>query len=149
MKLQTKITFKAARGFSLVEVMVGVVIFVLMFTYIFRAFAPTATDSHNLLRGTTVAMNACNWYINFLEQRILFDGGLPETDLGKKDITNEFSSSDFSDIKLLRSLKVTSDISVNNGLYSLKISFDWGNTENQTDRPHHFEMSRLLVQPVF
>lgn len=149
MTISLKSIYKNRNGFSLVEVMVGVIIFVLMFTYIFRAFAPTATDSHNMLRGTTVAMNACNWYINLLEQNIQYDGSLPSSYLGKNDITNEFSQDNFSAIRLLRSLKVTSDISLENNLYNVKISFDWGNKENDKDRKHHFEMSRLLVQPVF
>lgn len=134
-------------GFTLVEAMVGIILFFLMFTYIFSAFAPTATEGHNLLRGTTIAMNACNWYINSLEQRIQYDGSLNESELGKTDITNCFNSDDFSDIKLLRALKVTSEISFNNNLYNVKISFNWGNNESDKDRNHHFEMSRLLVKP--
>ena len=134
-------------GFTLVEAMVGIILFCLMFTYIFKAFAPTATDGHNLLRGTTIAMNACNWYINSLEQRIQYDGSLPEDELGVNDITNYFSSDDFSDIKMLRALKVISLIQFKNNLYTVKITFNWGNSESDKERKHHFEMSRLLVKP--
>lgn len=134
-------------GFTLVEAMVGIILFCLMFTYIFKAFAPTATDGHNLLRGTTIAMNAANWYINSLEQRIQYEGSLPEDELGINDITNCFNLNDFSDIKMLRALKVISFIQFKNNLYTVKITFNWGNNENEKDRKHHFEMCRLLVKP--
>ncbi len=135
------------KGFTLVEAMIGIILFCLMFTYIFKAFAPTATTGHNLLRGTTIAMNACNWYINSLEQRIQYDGSLPDSDLGVNDITNYFNTDDFSDIKMLRALKVISLIQYKNNLYTVKITFNWSNSESDTDRKHHFEMSRLLVKP--
>lgn len=134
-------------GFTLVEAMIGIILFCLMFTYIFKAFAPTATEGHNLLRGTTIAMNASNWYINSLEQRIQYDGSLSESELGINDITNYFSSDDFSDIQMLRALKVTSVIKYSNNLYNVKINFNWGNSESDKERKHHFEMNRLLVKP--
>ena len=143
------INYKKRCGLSLVEAMVGIIIFSIMFVFIFRAFAPTATASHNLLRGTTVAMNACNWYINSLEQRIQFEGALPDSELGKNDITFLFRRDEFSEIATLRSLKATSEITLKDNLYTAKISINWGNKENEKERTHHFEMSRLLVQPSF
>ena len=136
-------------GISLVEAMIGIIIFTLMFVFIFRAFAPTATASHNLLRGTTIAMNACNWYLNTLEQQIQYEGALQSSDLGQKDITYLFKGEEFSEIATLRSLKITSDIKLENNLYNAKVSITWGNKENDKDRTHHFEMSRLLIQPDF
>ncbi len=144
-----KFTNKKRSGISLVEAMIGIIIFSIMFVFIFRAFAPTATASHNLLRGTTVAMNACNWYINSLEQKIQFEGALPESELGKNDITFLFRRDEFSEIATLRSLKATSEITLKDNLYTAKISINWGNTENDKETTHHFEMSRLLVQPSF
>ncbi len=134
-------------GYSLVEVMFGIIIFALIFVVVFRAFAPTATASHNLVRGTTIAMNACNWYLNSLEQAIQYEGALSSTDLGEHDITNQFSDEQFSDIKLLRSLKVTSLITLKDNLYTAKITFNWGDSENGKEKSHHFEMYRLIVQP--
>ena len=136
-------------GVSLVEAMIGIIIFTLMFVFIFRAFAPTATASHNLLRGTTIAMNACNWYLNTLEQQIQYEGALQSSDLGQKDITYLFKGEEFSEIATLRSLKITSDIKLENNLYNAKVSITWGNKENDKERTHHFEMSRLLIQPDF
>jgi hypothetical protein len=136
-------------GISLVEAMIGIIIFTLMFVFIFRAFAPTATASHNLLRGTTIAMNACNWYLNTLEQQIQYEGALQSSDLGQKDITYLFKGEEFSEIATLRSLKITSDIKLENNLYNAKVSITWGNKENDKERTHHFEMSRLLIQPDF
>ena len=136
-------------GISLVEAMIGIIIFTLMFVFIFRAFAPTATASHNLLRGTTIAMNACNWYLNTLEQQIQYEGALQSSDLGQKDITSLFKGDEFSEIATLRSLKITSDIKLENNLYNAKVSISWGNKENDKERTHHFEMSRLLIQPDF
>ena len=137
------------RGVSLVEAMVGIIIFSIMFIFIFRAFAPTATASHNLLRGTTLAMNACNWYLNSLEQKIQFEGALPDSEMGTNDITFLFRSDEFSEIATLRSLKATSEISLKDNLYTAKVSITWGNKENDKERTHHFEMSRLLIQPYF
>ena len=138
-------------GLSLVEVMVGVIIFSILFVFIFRAFAPTATNNHNLLRGTTVALNACNWYINSLEQRIQYEGALPDSELGINDITFLFRRDEFSEIATLRSLKATSEISLNDNLYTAKVTLKWGDRENEPEKDlaHHFEMYRLLVQPNF
>lgn len=136
-------------GLSMVEVMAGVIIFTLIFIFVFRAFAPTATTSHSVLRGTTIAMNACNWYLNDLERAIQAEGALDSSDLGTKDITSRFTESEFSDIKLLRSLQATSEIKLENNLYTAKISFRWSNSEKDNNRPHHFEMFRLIVQPAF
>lgn len=137
------------KGISLVEAMVGMILFCLMFVYIFRAFAPTATASHNLLRGTTIAMNACNWYLNSLEQQIQYEGALSSSELGKRDVTELFTQNQFSDIEMLRSLKATSDIALSNNLYNAKITFRWSDREGDSKRAHHFELSRLLVQPNF
>lgn len=101
------------RGVSLIEAMIGMVIFFLLFGYTIRALAPTATDSHNLLRGVTVAMNACNWYLNDLERRINYFGELPSADLGENDVTLLFSDDYFSDIEFLRNLQAHSASSYN------------------------------------
>ena len=136
-------------GLSMVEVMAGIVIFTLLFMCISRAFAPSATSSHNLIRGTTVAMNACNWYLNTIEQRIQFEGVLPSSELGEQDITDSFKTEQFSEIQTLRKLKVTSDIKLSNNLYNAKVVFNWGNSDGDTSRQHHFELSRLIVQPNY
>lgn len=138
---------KSARGFSLIEVMIAMIIFFLLFGYTIRALAPTATDSHNLLRGVTVAMNACNWYLNELERRINHLGELPASDLGENDVTMAFSDNDFSDIKMLRSLQATSQISLEGDLYNMRIEFRWGNHDSDYKRPHSFELSRLKTRP--
>ena len=140
---------KSRSGVSLVEAMVGIIIFSILFVIIFRAFAPTATTNHNLLRGTTVAMNACNWYLNSLEQRIQYEGALPDTEIGEHDITFLFRRDEFSEISTLRGLKATCDISLNNNLYSAKVTLKWANSESEKKLSHHFEMSRLLIQPNF
>ncbi len=136
-------------GISLVETMVGIILFFLVFGATFRAFAPTATASHNLLRGATIAMNACNWYLNELEQRIRYEGALSASELGEKDVTGLFVKENFSDIVMLRSLKATSNITLTKNLYNAKISFRWENSEGDKVRNHNFELSRLLVQPNF
>ena len=135
-------------GVSLVEVMAGIVIFTLLFLFVSRAFTPTATDTHNLLRGTTVAMNACNWYLNSIEQKIQFEGVLPASELGENDITYEFKQNQFSDILLLRGLKATSNIKLQDNVYNVTITFNWGNSES-SKKNHHFELSRLIVQPNY
>ncbi len=138
---------KPAKGFSLIEVMVGMIIFFLLFGYTVRALAPTATDSHNLLRGVTVAMNACNWYLNDLERRINYLGELPASDLGENDVTMLFSENDFSDIRMLRNLRATSQVSLKGDLYNMRIEFRWGNHDSDYKRPHNFELSRLKTRP--
>ena len=94
-------------------------------------------------------MNAGNWYLNKLEHRIQSQGALPDSELGENDVTLDFITDEFSDIKMLRSLKVTSVISLENNLYNAKVNFDWGNSDKDKNRNHHFEMSRLLIQPNF
>lgn len=140
-------TRKSAKGFSLIEAMIGMIIFFLLFGYTVRALAPTATDSHNLLRGVTVAMNACNWYLNDLERRINYLGELPASDLGENDVTMLFSENDFSDIRMLRNLRATSQVSLKGDLYNMRIEFRWGNHDSDYKRPHNFELSRLKTRP--
>ncbi len=143
-----KYVHKNKLGLSLIEVMAGLIIFTLLFLFVSKAYSPTATDSHNLLRGTTVAMNACNWYLNSLEQKIQFEGVLPDSELGENDITYEFKKNQFSDILLLRGLKATSNVKLENNLYNVTITFKWGNSES-SKKNHHFELSRLIVQPNY
>jgi len=135
------------KGFSLVEAMFGMIIFFLLFGYTVRALAPTATDSHNLLRGVTVAMNACNWYLNDLERRINYQGELPASDLGENDVTLLFNDDYFSDIVMLRNLCATSYVSLDGDLYKMRIEFRWGNHDHDEKRPHSFELSRLKTKP--
>jgi hypothetical protein len=139
--------YRQRSGFSLLEAMIGMIIFFLLFGYTVRALAPTATDSHNLLRGATVAMNACNWYLNDLERRISYLGELPAADLGETDVTLLFSDDYFSDIEMLRNLKATSYISLEGDLYTMRIVFRWGNHDADEKRPHSFELSRLKTRP--
>jgi hypothetical protein len=134
-------------GFSLLEAMTGMIIFFLLFGYTVKALAPTATDSHNLLRGVTVAMNACNWYLNDLEKRINYLGELPAADLGENDVTLLFNEDYFSDIAMLRNLQATSHISLEGDLYTMRIVFRWGNHDADENRPHNFELARLKTRP--
>lgn len=135
------------KGITLIEALVALLIFSLMFIYTFKAFTPAATDAHNILRGVTIAISACNLYLNSLEQEIQYEGNLQSSDLGEHDITSYFTEELFSDIGLLRSLKVNQDVSLKDGLYTVKITFQWANNENAKERPHHFEMYRYIIQP--
>ena len=151
-KNKTNLVLNKKQGLSLVETMAGLLIFTLIFVIVFKAFAPTATTSHNVLRGTTIAMNACNWYLNSLEQAIQYEGALPASDIGKHDITSHFTEELFSDIKLLRGLKVTSEVKTETNqpnLYIATVSFVWGNSDSDSNKSHHFEMSRYIIQPSF
>ncbi len=134
-------------GFSLLEVMVGLVLFMLIFGFTMRAFAPTATNTHNLIRGNTVAMDGCSWYLNDLEKRINYYGTLPSEMVGQSDITDAFTPELFPDITFLRCLKVLADVELAGDLFKLKITFRWGNHDKDTRRPHSFEMSRLKTRP--
>lgn len=139
---------------SALEALIGLALFVVMFTFTFRAFAPTATDSHNLLRGVTVAMNACNWYLNDLEREINYRGGLPDTMLGTNDVTYVFEALNadqdkqlFSDLPMLRSLRADSSIQRDGNLYKLSITLRWAAQENAQRRPHSYTLTRLKVRP--
>lgn len=136
-----------SRGFSLLETLIGVVLFVLIFGFTMNAFSPTATDSHNLIRGSTIAMGGCSWYLNDLEKRINYHGDLPAGMMGEKDITTEFSTDLFPDLPFLRCLKVTSNIERDGDLYKLRVTFQWGNHDKDYRRPHRFEMGRLKTRP--
>lgn len=134
-------------GFSLLEGMVGMVIFMLIFTFTMRAFTPTATDTHNLIRGHTIAMDGCSWYLNDLEKRINYYGTLPAGMMGQSDITAAFTPDLFPDIPFLRCLKVVADVEADGDLFKLKVTFQWGNNDQDVKRPHSFEMSRWKTRP--
>ncbi len=138
-----------SKGISLVETMVGLVLFFLLFGFTFKAFAPAATDGHNLLRGVTIAMNAGNWYLNELERKINYNGALESSEIGEKDVSHMFTEDLFSDIAMLRSLRATSKVSLEGSLYTAKIYFKWGNHDSDEKRTHNFDLSRLIVQPSF
>jgi prepilin-type N-terminal cleavage/methylation domain-containing protein len=140
-------------GFSLVEIMVSFFIFSIFSAAIFRAFAPTATDSHNLLRGYSFAMNLANKQISKIEAEIERYGhpdSIAENEF--VDITSKVEA-DNAVMELLRNLEVncraTPGIDIDpqyERLYKIEITVDWGNSEND-GRPHHFQLARWKVRP--
>lgn len=140
-------------GFSLVEIMVSFFIFSIFSAAIFRAFAPTATDSHNLLRGYSFAMNIANRQISKIEAEIERYGNPDSVSEGTfVDITSQVEA-DNTSMELLKNLevkcKVTPGIDIDpqyEGLYKIEITIDWGNSEND-GRPHHFQLARWKVRP--
>ncbi|MFZ5951981.1 MAG: type IV pilus modification PilV family protein [Candidatus Rifleibacteriota bacterium] len=143
------------KGFSLVEVMVSLFIFGIMFAAIFKAFAPTATDSHNLLRGYSFAMNLANRHICKIEAEIE-RFGLPENlPLNEfKDITGD-AQADNTAIELLKNLLVrcrvtpgeVEDPALEN-LFKIEIEVNWGNNDHDK-RPHQFKLARWKVRPCY
>lgn len=142
-------------GFSLVEVLVSLFIFGILFAAIFKAFAPTATDSHNLLRGYSFAMNLANRQISKMEAEIE-RFGQPETlELNKKvDITSDMQT-DNAAIELLKNLKVVCKVTPGEvedptleNLFKIEIEVNWGNRKGD-DRPHQFKLARWKVRPYY
>jgi prepilin-type N-terminal cleavage/methylation domain-containing protein len=141
------------RGFSLAEVLVSIFIFGLLFAAIFKAFAPTATDSHNLLRGYSFAMNLANRQISQMEAEIE-RFGQPETLTlnSLEDITKEVQA-DNASIEMLRNLQVNCKVTPGEvedpemeRLFKIEVEVNWGNNERDS-RPHKFRLARWKVRP--
>ncbi len=143
------------RAFSLVEVLVSLFIFGILFAAIFKAFAPTATDSHNLLRGYSFAMNLANRQISKLEAEIE-RFGQPETVALNKfvDITSS-AQADNKAIELLRNLQVRCKVTPGEvddpemiNLFKIEVEVNWGNNDRDK-RPHQFKLARWKVRPYY
>lgn len=144
-----------SKGFSLTEVMVSIFIFSLLFAAIFKAFAPTATDSHNLIRGYSFAMNLANRQISKLEAEIE-RFGLPESlPLNKHIEITSSVQADNTSIELLKNLQVNCKITPGEvddpnmeNLFKIAIEVNWGN-KNHDNRPHRFKLARWKVRPYY
>jgi prepilin-type N-terminal cleavage/methylation domain-containing protein len=143
------------RGFSLAEVMVSIFIFSVMFVAIFRAFAPTATDSHNLIRGYSFAMNLANRQISKIEAEIERYGQPKTIALNKlKEITSQIQA-DNTSLELLKNLQVNCKITPGEiegpeleNLFKIEVFVNWGNN-NRDNRPHKFSLARWKTRPYY
>lgn len=147
--------FYRKKAFSLVEVLVSLFIFGILFAAIFKAFAPTATDSHNLLRGYSFAMNLANRQISKMEAEIE-RFGQPETLALNKmvDITSG-AQADNAAIELLKNLQVLCRVSPGEiedpnleNLFKIEVEVNWGNNKSDK-RPHQFRLARWKVRPYY
>lgn len=135
--------------------MVSLFIFGVLFAAIFKAFAPTATDSHNLLRGYSFAMNLANRQISKIEAEIE-RFGVPESIklLDKVDITAS-AQDDNAAIEMLKNLQVLCRVTPGeledpelDNLYKIEVEVNWGNRPKDS-RPHRFKLARWKVRPYY
>ncbi len=142
-------SLKACRGLSVVEVLIGIVLFVLLFTQVMTAFAPTATDYQGMVRGFTTAINVANWYINRVEGIINLEGSLPSSETGlQKDVTDTCRAK-FGDAMMveLKEVKVTANVfQISKGLYQIDVALAW---KGRGSNLHNYSMSRLKTAPSF
>jgi prepilin-type N-terminal cleavage/methylation domain-containing protein len=146
---------KERKGFSLAEVMVSLFIFTVLFAAIFKAFAPTATDSHNLIRGYSFAMNLANKQISKLEAEIERFGQPKTLPVNKlEEITSQIQA-DNASLELLRNLEVTCKVTPGEiespdkeNLFKIAVYVHWGNNEND-NRPHRFKLARWKARPCY
>lgn len=146
---------KHRSGFSLAEVMVSIFIFSVLFAAIFKAFAPTATDSHNLIRGYSFAMNLANKQISKIESEIERYGQPKTLSLNSlKEITSQIQA-DNASLELLRNLEVTCKVTPGEiespdmeNLYKIEVFVHWGNNDKDR-RPHRFKLARWKARPYY
>jgi hypothetical protein len=130
----------------MVEILLGVTLFVLIFSHTMTAFAPTATDYQRMVRGFTMAINVANWYINHIEGIITYQGELPASEMGiERDVTTVVTERFGASLGELRELKVTATlVQVGPSLVQISVNLDWGGS----GRGHHqYTLSRLKAIP--
>jgi hypothetical protein len=130
------------RAMSLIEILLGVTLFVLIFSHVMTAFAPTATDFQRVVRGYTVALSIANWYLNHIEGIILYEGRLPPAHLGaEKDVTSLLRDQFGKTFLELRDGRATSSIVMaGDGLYQIDLTLTWG---GQGKGRHVYTISRF------
>ncbi len=138
---------------SVLEVLIGIVIFVLLFTYIMSAFAPTATDYQGMVRGYSTAVTVANWYVNRIEGILHFQGSLPAGEMGlNKDVTAVCRANfgDLMDVEL-KKVRVVSNVfkpkpDAHPGLYQIDVFLSWSGRGAKT---HEYSMKRLKAASRF
>ena len=147
-------TSRFRKGLSLLEVVVSILLFFLLFSAVMSGFAPSATDSHNQLRGYTSATVVANWFINRTEAQIeRYFGAIP-FELGvEHDITPLIKAHVGEQISLLHNLQVLAwvvhpiiDGTPNADIFAITAEVRWGNHAGDS-RPHRFKLSRWKVKP--
>ncbi len=140
-----------SRGMSVLEVLVGIVLFVLLFTYIMSAFAPTATDYQGMVKGFTTAVIVAEWYVNYVEGVINLEGGLPSSVKGlAKDVTTVCSQKFKEAMTVdLKNAKVISQVYVPNpndfpNLVHIKVTVTW---KGRGVQYHVYTMERYKTIP--
>lgn len=135
------------RDVSLIEVLLGITLFVLLFSHVMTAFAPTATDYHRLVRGYSLAITIANWYINLQEGAIFYHGKLDADELGlKKDVTALIRRNFPQCERELPKLKVLVNQSlVGTNLYQIELSLTWEAGSKQ----HQYAINRLKAAPTY
>lgn len=137
----------------MVEVLVSIALFVLLFTAIVGVIFPSSSDGHNQLRNYSQAMVLADWYVNFLESEIDREGEPKSVSIGKsKDVTN-LSSPIKQQFELLRDFRVSatcmspkqSDGSLSE-LLEITIVISWSKTTGD-GRPYKLEILRYKVKP--
>lgn len=139
---EMKMNNNRRKGMSLIEVLLGLTLFVLIFSHVMTAFAPTATDYQRLVRGYTTGINVANWYFNHIEGIINYEGDLPASELGvQRDVTSLIRQKYGKAFNELPDGKVLVNISrAGSGLYQVDLTLNWG---GEGKSRHTYSISRL------
>jgi len=136
-------------AFSLVEVMVSIILFAMLFGTIMKALTSTGTKGKGQLRTYSSAMSIASWYINFLESEITSKGTLTGllSDNTEKDLTRLIKKKTNLEYNLIRGFKVLVNSSyppdtlngnkAQKSIYEIMVTVMWGNTPGD-GRPFKF-----------
>ena len=141
-------TVSPAGGVSLIEIIMSIFIFALLFGQVFSAYAPAATA-------------IASWYINMVESIIdrtggfaSRDSGLKTGDLGvEKYITPIILLGMGEELEIMHNLLVLATVlnptvngKISQELFEIKVEVRWGNNFSD-NRPHRFKTSRWKIKP--
>ncbi len=135
------------RALTLLEVMIGLLIFTILFLAAASAFAPSGTTHHSLLRDSTQVMRLANYFLNDVEKKIAYSGDLDAGLLGEHDMTAYFLQERFKEAPLIRSLKAESKITDRDGAYAVRLTIKWDDKPNVARPRHHITLERLIAKP--
>lgn len=132
------------QGFSLIEIVLGLALFVLLFSHVMMALTPTATNYQGMVRGYTLAAVIGNWYINQIEGRINLDGQIPDSELGTFQDVTPFVDQHFGETFRHEFRDAEAQAAVNEiekGLYRIEFRISWG--AGRGEKKHHYQTTRL------
>lgn len=129
----------------MIELLLGITLFVLIFSHVMTAFAPTATDYQRIVRGYSFAITIANWYINRQEGLIFYHGHLPASELGlQRDIT-ALIQQHFPNLQkeLPKAKALVNQAKVGDHLYQIEFILDW----EAGSKRHQYKINRLKTAP--
>lgn len=142
------------KAFTVVEVMVSIILFSLVFAAIIRAISPSGTKGQAQLRTYSTAMTIANWYLNYYESEIDCKGKLKSIPTNHEtDVTNLIKKSTNEEYGLIRNFRVfalatypKTGKETQIQMYQIKITVRWGNTPGD-GMPYSYDAFRWKTRP--